>query len=235
MSVPSGRSLRGGESEDLMEEDREEANRRKRKTRMATTKFTGTESLKSRDEKWMQPEARGPTPRSYRESLLNNVNSRVCWWEWSKTEEEEEIEDYGLDTDFAKVLNPGDGISVDFSNPLCPKFLLEEKERERLMKPFRRTLVVKLMGRQPSYGFMVKKLRQIWERKGSIDIFDLENDFYLVNFQHMDDYMEALTGGPWVINNAYLNVARWRPDFCPKKEQIESVVAWVRLPNLPAS
>ncbi|KAI9123119.1 hypothetical protein K1719_006008 [Acacia pycnantha] len=75
------------------------------------------------------------------------------------------------------------------------------------MKPFRRTLVVKLLGRQPAYGFMVKKLRQIWERKGKIDVFDLENDFYLVNFQHMDDYMEALIGGPWVVSDAYLSVA----------------------------
>ncbi|KAI9072351.1 hypothetical protein K1719_045683 [Acacia pycnantha] len=66
------------------------------------------------------------------------------------------------------------------------------------MKPFRHTLVVKLLGRQPSYGFMVKKLKQIWERKGQIDVFDLENDFYLVNFQKIDDYMEPLTGRPWV-------------------------------------
>ncbi|KAI9080475.1 hypothetical protein K1719_037589 [Acacia pycnantha] len=102
------------------------------------------------------------------------------------------------------------------------------------MKPFRRTLVVKLLGRQPSYGFMVKKLRQIWGRKGNIDVFDLENDFYLVNFQHNEDYMEALTGGPWVILDAYLNVARWRPEFCPKNSKIESVVAWVRFPDLPA-
>ncbi|KAI9084260.1 hypothetical protein K1719_033767 [Acacia pycnantha] len=102
------------------------------------------------------------------------------------------------------------------------------------MKPFRRTLVVKLMGRQPSYGFMVKKLRQIWERKGNIDIFDLDNDFYLVSFQHNEDYMEALIGGPWVINDAYLSVARWRPDFNPKNARIESVVAWVRIPELPA-
>ncbi|KAI9114616.1 hypothetical protein K1719_014314 [Acacia pycnantha] len=102
------------------------------------------------------------------------------------------------------------------------------------MKPFRRTLVVKLLGRQPSYGFMVKKLKQIWERKGQIDIFDLENDFYLVNFQRMEDYMEALIGGPWVISDAYLSVARWKPDFNPKNERIVSVVAWVRFPDLPA-
>ncbi|KAI9120360.1 hypothetical protein K1719_007393 [Acacia pycnantha] len=113
-------------------------------------------------------------------------------------------------------------------------FTIEEKEKERLLKPFRRTLVVKLLGRQPSYGFMVKKLRQIWERKGNIDIFDLENDFYLINFQHQDDYMEALIGGPWVISDSYLSVARWKPEFNPKRERIESVVAWVRFPDLPA-
>ncbi|KAI9117100.1 hypothetical protein K1719_012099 [Acacia pycnantha] len=93
------------------------------------------------------------------------------------------------------------------------------------MKPFRRTLIVKLKGRQISYGFMVKKLRLLWAKKGDIDVFDMENEFYLINFQHNDDYMEALVGGPWVIADAYLNVSRWRPDFNPKNAKIDSVVA----------
>ncbi|KAI9125353.1 hypothetical protein K1719_003969 [Acacia pycnantha] len=177
---------------------------------------------------------KGEPVKSYRESLLRNVNTKACWWEWVKADGEDELEDYGAGTDFDKVLNPADGIRVDCSNPLCPNFEFEEQERERLMKPFKRTLVVKLLGRQLSYGFMQKKLKQLWERKGSIEVFDCENHFYLVNFQHMDDYMEALIGGPWVIADAYLNVARWRPDFNPKNEKIDSVVAWVRLPDLPA-
>ncbi|KAI9101594.1 hypothetical protein K1719_023838 [Acacia pycnantha] len=61
------------------------------------------------------------------------------------------------------------------------------------MRPLRRTLVVKLLGRQLSYDFMVKKLRQIWARK-----------------------------------DAYLSVLRWKPEFTPKSEKIDSVVAWVR-------
>lgn len=173
-------------------------------------------------------------PKSYRESLLQNVQSKVCWWEWSRNAEEEESEDYGSGTDFAKILNPSDSISIDTSNPLCPSFSFMEKERERLLKPFGQTLVVKLLGRQPSYGFMAKKLCQIWERKGNIEVFDMDNDFYLVSFQHGDDFMEALTGGPWVINDAYLNVARWRPEFNLKSAKVESVVAWVRFPDLPA-
>ena len=97
--------------------------------------------------------------KSYRESLLQNMNAATCWWEWARNDDEEEREDYGADTDFAKVLNSSDGISVDLSNPLCPRFNLEEKERERLLQPFQRTLVVKLMGRQLAYGFMLRKLR----------------------------------------------------------------------------
>lgn len=60
---------------------------------------------------------------------MNNENSKVCWWEWLKNEEEDEIEDYGIGTNFANVLNPNDGIAIDFSNLLYPKFLFEEKQR----------------------------------------------------------------------------------------------------------
>ncbi|KAI9126636.1 hypothetical protein K1719_002232 [Acacia pycnantha] len=182
----------------------------------------------------MKPEEKAAPPKSYRESLLHNVNSKVCWWEWAKNEEDDVDEDYGAGTDFDKVLNPNDGVRIDLSNPLCPRFEFEVKEKERLLKPFRRTLVVKLMGRQLSYGFMVRKLRMLWARKGDIDVFDLENEFYLVNFQQQEDYMDALVGGPWVIADAYLNVARWRPEFDPKMATIDSVVAWVRFPDLPA-
>ncbi|KAI9126966.1 hypothetical protein K1719_001525 [Acacia pycnantha] len=158
---------------------------------------------------------------------------RPLWWEWVKTDEDADLDDYGADTDFAKVLNPADGIRVDLSNPLCLRFEFEEKECECLMRPFSRTLVVKLLGRQISYGFMLKKLKQLWERKGNIEVFDCENHFYLVNFQSLEDYMEALVGGPWVIADAYLNIARWKPEFNPKNERIDSVVAWVRIPDLP--
>ncbi|KAI9115464.1 hypothetical protein K1719_013783 [Acacia pycnantha] len=50
----------------------------------------------------------------------------------------------------------------------------------------------------------------------------------------MEDYMEALIGGPWVISDAYLSMGRWKPEFNPKHERIDSIVAWVRFPDLPA-
>lgn len=74
----------------------------------------------------MKPVGASPAPMSYRETLLNNVKSKVCWWEWARNEDEDEAVGYGAGTDFEKVLNPSDGISVDYSNPLCPRFLFEE-------------------------------------------------------------------------------------------------------------
>ncbi|KAI9079798.1 hypothetical protein K1719_038208 [Acacia pycnantha] len=88
-----------------------------------------------------------------------------------RSPDDEGTEDYGTDTDFAKVLNPSDGISIDLSNPLCPQFNLEEKERERLLRPFRRTLVVKLMGRQPTMVLSLKKLRQCRRGKGKLFVW----------------------------------------------------------------
>ncbi|KAI9118873.1 hypothetical protein K1719_010318 [Acacia pycnantha] len=52
-----------------------------------------------------------------------------------------------------------------------------------------------------------------------------------------EEEAETTLGGKWEAlgdADAYLNVAYWRPDLNPKKGKIESVVAWVRLPDLPA-
>lgn len=112
---------------------------------------------------------------------MTNVNLKVCWWEQARGKEDEELEDYGKGTNFAKVLNPNEGIEVDLTNPLCPNFRIYKKEKERLMRHFKKTLIVKLMGRQPNYSFMVKKLKQIQAN----DISYLENDFFLVSLKSM--------------------------------------------------
>ncbi|KAJ4845331.1 hypothetical protein Tsubulata_033067 [Turnera subulata] len=46
--------------------------------------------------------------------------------------------------------------------------------------------------------------------------------------------MRVLTRGPWMILGLYLSVKRWRPNFNPSTHRVSSVVAWVRIPSLPA-
>ncbi|KAK3222484.1 hypothetical protein Dsin_009509 [Dipteronia sinensis] len=42
-----------------------------------------------------------------------------------------------------------------------------------------------------------------------------------------------LTSGPWVIANQYLVVQRWKPNFVPGEDSIQSMPIWVRLSKLP--
>ncbi|KAI9084670.1 hypothetical protein K1719_033314 [Acacia pycnantha] len=133
---------------------------------------------------------------------------------------------------FKNVLDFNSGISVDLSDPLCPKFMIDDQERECLCKPFAKSLLVKLLGGSLSLYFLESNLNQIWARKGVIKLGDLENDVFVVSFQEWEDYERALTGGPWVISDKYLSVMRWRPGFNPRKEKIDKIAAWVRFPEI---
>ncbi|CAL1368215.1 unnamed protein product [Linum trigynum] len=62
---------------------------------------------------------------------------------------------------------------------------------------------------------------------------DLNNETFLVTFNNDQDYLVALTGGPWVILDHYLLVHQWTPSFRSTDKPHRSVVAWVLFPELP--
>ncbi|KAI9111440.1 hypothetical protein K1719_017130 [Acacia pycnantha] len=50
----------------------------------------------------------------------------------------------------------------------------------------------------------------------------------------MEDRDYALYEGPWMIDDHYLLVQRWRPNFNPQKADCQRKIAvWVRIPDLP--
>ncbi|CAL1392981.1 unnamed protein product [Linum trigynum] len=62
---------------------------------------------------------------------------------------------------------------------------------------------------------------------------DLNNETFLVTFSNDQDYLKALTGGPWDILDHYLVVHPWSPKFRTSDKIYKSVTAWVQLPELP--
>lgn len=73
----------------------------------------------------------------------------------------------------------------------------------------------------------------MWVKKGVIQIIDLGNEFFLVNFSNEDDYRFALTEGPWLIFDHYLTVRERCPNFYPSEASLEKAAVWVRLSGLP--
>lgn len=63
------------------------------------------------------------------------------------------------------------------------------------------------------YKALAKRLKQMWVRKGVINIIDLSNDYYLVVFSLEDDQYVAPTEGPWFIYDHYLIVKEYCLNF----------------------
>ncbi|KAI9084391.1 hypothetical protein K1719_033733 [Acacia pycnantha] len=120
------------------------------------------------------------------------------------------------------VKQEGDIPCIDFSTTV----------REALTKGMERTLVIKLLGRYITYQDLRARTTALWQLKGSFSLVDMEGGFYYANFDLMEDYIKALSGGPWTIFGAYLTVQPWSLEFDPKSSTISKVVIWVRIPGL---
>ncbi|XP_061358829.1 uncharacterized protein LOC133303016 [Gastrolobium bilobum] len=80
---------------------------------------------------------------------------------------------------------------------------------------------------------MKKKIEILWARAGKINVTDVGNGFYVVQFSNKDDLLFALNGGPWIILGHYLSLRRWEPAFRPNAASVMKIAAWVRLPGIP--
>lgn len=96
---------------------------------------------------------------------------------------------------------------------LCPEIQLSREEKERLYKPWSRSLLIKLMGKTIGYTYLLQRIKELWKPTSPIDIISIENRFYLVKFNSADDYEHTLLERPWVITNHYLTIRRWCPEF----------------------
>ncbi|XP_015965172.1 uncharacterized protein LOC107488895 [Arachis duranensis] len=117
-------------------------------------------------------------------------------------------------------------------NP-CPTIPISKEEFDEWCKPWRSALYVKLLGKRVGLGFMEQRLKRDWGKKGSINVIDMDRDYFLVHFADTKDYSYALMEGPWMIAGHYLIVQRWRPFFLESEKVVRKIAAWIQIPNLP--
>ncbi|MFQ6651500.1 hypothetical protein Gotur_023803 [Gossypium turneri] len=66
------------------------------------------------------------------------------------------------------------------------------------------------------YGVLHNRIYSLLEPSQPFRLMDVENGYYLVQFQNRDDYDMALTQGPWIVFRHYLTVQPWTVDFDPQ-------------------
>ncbi|XP_010474089.1 PREDICTED: uncharacterized protein LOC104753550 [Camelina sativa] len=94
-------------------------------------------------------------------------------------------------------------------------------------------MIVKVLGRSMPIAVLQRKLRVLWKPKGAMYVMDLPRQFFMVRFDVEEEYMVALTGGPWRIFGNYLMVQAWTLEFDPLKDEITTTPVWVRISILP--
>ncbi|KAI9074990.1 hypothetical protein K1719_043040 [Acacia pycnantha] len=117
------------------------------------------------------------------------------------------------------------------SEPLCviseemnrnfPTFSFSERMKKHLHKAWKNVVIVKLLGKSIGYKLLLSILQQLWAKRGVIRLINIGNIFFVVKLTNKEDYLNALTGGPWMVFDHYLIVRPREPLFHPKQATID--------------
>lgn len=68
------------------------------------------------------------------------------------------------------------------------------------------------------------------EANQTISLIYLGSDYFIVKFTKEDNMTKVLKNGPWFINDHYLSVQWWEPNFVASKVIQVHLTVWVRPP-----
>ncbi|XP_048494798.1 uncharacterized protein LOC125494935 [Beta vulgaris subsp. vulgaris] len=117
-------------------------------------------------------------------------------------------------------------------DPRCPAILLSKEEKRRLRQPWKHALIIKMFNGKVGYMSLMKRLKRKWELKGGVTLTDIGHEFFIARFSCLDDYNHVLSQGPWMLDDNYLTIRKWVPNFIPTDQPMRFLTAWVRIPHL---
>lgn len=79
---------------------------------------------------------------------------------------------------------------------------------------------------------LMKRLKKKWQLKGNLALTYIGCKYFIAHFSSVDEYHYVLTQGPWLIDDIYLTIRKWSPNFIPEEASINILTTWVRIPNL---
>ena len=154
---------------------------------------------------------------SFRDTLVDHPNHPV----------ELDSEDWVSDDDDDGMEKPEE------EDPLCPRIKISKEEKNIIRKPWKRTLIIKLLRRSIGYKTLWSRIIAMRRPKAAIDLVAMDNDYFLAKFSSDDDYVFTKYGGPWLIFNHYLTVRSWTPNFDTAQDNLKNLLVWVCIPYLP--
>ncbi|KAJ1406035.1 hypothetical protein SESBI_25487 [Sesbania bispinosa] len=138
-------------------------------------------------------------------------------------------EDIDMDTNVSETEGALRVKSRRKDDPLCPIVKVTKAEIKYACQPWRIAIIVKLLGQKMGMKFLRQRLIKLWQPEGGMDMIDLENDYFLIQFSNL----AYVSRGPWMILDHYLLIRKWHLKFFPSQNDFKWVAVWVRVPGLP--
>lgn len=101
------------------------------------------------------------------------------------------------------------------------------EEYDEWCRPWKYTLVVKLLRKKIRFMRMNRRFHRLWARDEDVKVIDLTDEYYLVFLSSYKNYMFAFFEGPWTITDHNLLVQRWRPIFRVDDNEVRKIAVWV--------
>ncbi|KAL4303954.1 hypothetical protein GQ457_10G016280 [Hibiscus cannabinus] len=113
-----------------------------------------------------------------------------------------------------------------------PSIQFSNRVHDQIDHNLRNALIIRLLGRTIGYNVLLSRIHALWKPVGSLQLIDIENNYFIVRFSAESDYSRVLTDGPWTIFGSYLLVQPWSRNFTTSEKYQSQVIVWVRIPGL---
>lgn len=91
------------------------------------------------------------------------------------------------------------------------------EEYRSFWKPWRRALILKVLGRNFHFKFIEPKITKLCNLEGGCELVDLDGGYMVARIYTGEDYLKVLNGGLWTVIGYYLTISKWHPNFDPSE------------------
>ncbi|KAL4297736.1 hypothetical protein GQ457_12G008990 [Hibiscus cannabinus] len=113
-----------------------------------------------------------------------------------------------------------------------PEIWFSDRVHDEIDSKLAKSMIIRLLGKTIGYRALWNRIMALWTPVGEINLIDLDNEYYLVQFANEEDFQKVLSGGPWVIYGSYLTVQPWSRYFNSAEDHPSHIMVWARLPKL---
>ena len=105
--------------------------------------------------------------------------------------------------------------------------------KRKLAGLWQTSIILKIMGRPLGYQALQIRLAGIWRPTGMMHLIDIGYGYFIMWFDLVKDYQNALMNGPRFVGDQYLHMQAWEADFLLHIAKISTTAVWIHLENLP--